>query len=139
MAEKPLHPKVIDLKIPRLKVGRRLKGPESFGCINSGVRPAMSHRFDGYYVGPELYIQDLVLARLGCLSPKQITRFKTGSRHDVRFFRTRNSAVKYFRQLISDMLYMNDSMQEYYDKAKQDAESDDYERHCRGVLNLADF
>ena len=34
-----MHPKAVEMKVPPLRKGRRLIGPEALGCCNTGTRP----------------------------------------------------------------------------------------------------
>jgi len=54
------------IQVPRLAKGRGYKGPEFYGCFNTGMAPAVFHsRYDKYYVGPELYCHDAIRAGIG--------------------------------------------------------------------------
>lgn len=43
------------IRVPRLAKGKGYKGPEFYGCMNTGMAPAIFHsRCGKYYVGSEI-------------------------------------------------------------------------------------
>ena len=53
------------MKVPRLEKGKGYKGPEFYGCYNTGMAPAIFHSRQGcYIVGPELRCRDAMRAGL---------------------------------------------------------------------------
>lgn len=123
--------------IPRLTKGRGVKGPEPFGCFNTGHAPViMRSRASGkYLVGPELAVDAV---RDAHLFHGHRRKFGQG-RDTVRVYRTRKAAVARFDELRAAMSAANDGMRAEYLQAKADAASSDPETAVRGALAMADF
>ncbi len=51
------------IKVPRLAKGHGYKGPEFYGCFNTGMAPCIFHSRTGkYVVGPEIPCRDAMRA-----------------------------------------------------------------------------
>ena len=55
------------IKVPRLDKGKGFKGPDFYGCMNTGTAPAIFHSRTGkYVVGPEMAARDAMQAVRVC-------------------------------------------------------------------------
>jgi len=135
-----MHPKAAEMKVPPLRTGRRLIGPEALGCCNTGTRPTLLRRAEGFYVGAENDVVELIhLRTFDELAGRKVrVSYKSGDRK-ARFFKTRRPAVAMFRQLISDRLEMNDRLHAEYEQARQESASSNPETAIAGALKLGDF
>lgn len=98
------------MKLPkRLRLGQGVKGPESYGCYNTGLATVIfKSRLLKLYkdtarfaVGPELYIADACRAKVrGRASHK--TKHVDG-RRVVRFFKNYGQAKKCFWGLVNEV------------------------------------
>ena len=85
------------MKVPRLAKGKGLKGPEFYGCFNTGMAPCIFHSRTGkYVVGPQLCCQDAMHAGL--------TGRKMGA---VYIYKNRASAVHRFMVLCGAQILEN--------------------------------
>ena len=125
--------------IPRLTLGRGLKGPEPFGCYNTGVAPVIlrSRASGRYLVGPEIAVDEVRGAHLLVRNARR-RRFGKG-RETVWVFRTRAPAAARFRELVSAAEARNAEMRSECDGARRDAASRDPETALIGTLRLAEF
>ena len=81
------------IKVPRLDKGKGFKGPDFYGCMNTGTAPAIFHSRTGkYVVGPEMAARDAMQAG-ACLLNKRT--FGKG-RQKVYIFKGRGPAVSKF-------------------------------------------
>ena|GEM_PF-3404761 len=135
-----MYPKAVEMKVPPLREGRRLIGPEALGCCNTGTRPILLRRAEGFYVGAENDVVDLIHLRvLAELAGKKVrVSYRSGERK-ARFFKTGPPAVAMFRQLISDRLEMNERLRAQYEQARQESTSSNPEKAIAGALKLGDF
>ena len=135
-----MHPKAAEMKVPPLRTGRRLIGPEALGCCNTGTRPILLHRAEGFYVGVENDVVELIhLRAVDEMAGRKVrVSYRLGERK-ARFFKTRPPAVAMFRQLISDRLEMNDRLRVEYEQARQQSTSSNPETAIAGALKLGDF
>ena len=135
-----MHPKAIEMKVPPLRKGRRLIGPEALGCCNTGTRPILLHRAEGFYVGAENDVSELIhLRAVDELAGRKVRVFHKSGRRKARFFKTRRPVVAMFRQLVSDRLEMNDRLRAEYEQARQESVSPDPEMAIAGAVRLGDF
>ena len=108
------------MQVPRLAKGKGYKGPEAFGCFNTGMAPAIFHSRTGkYIVGPELRCRDAM--RAGLLLGRQRTHGEGG--HRVYMFKTRKPAIAKFMALCEAQTADNKATAEHVrnlcNKAKQ--------------------
>ena len=135
-----MHPKAIEMKVPPLRKGRRLIGPEALGCCNTGTRPIIVRRAEGFYVGAENDVGELIhLRALDEMAGRKVRASHRSGERKARFFKTRPPAVVMFRQLVSDRLEMNDRLRAEYEQARQESVSPDPEMAIAGAVRLGDF
>jgi hypothetical protein len=106
-------------KLPvRLPLGKFFVGPDFYGCINTGMAPAIlkSRLLKSYdrlglvkgfkfAVGPGLFVEDAI---------KDMTRgrvkgstWKRSGRYTVKFFKTSKGAKAYFSRLVEKAVEVN--------------------------------
>ena len=135
-----MHPKAAEMKVPPLRMDRRLIGPEALGCCNTGTRPILLHRAEGFYVGAENDVNELThLRAVDEMAGRKVRVSHKSSRRKARLFKTRPPAVVMFRQLISDRLEMNDRLRAEYEQARQESTSSNPETAIAGAVKLGDF
>lgn len=91
-----------EMKIPRLKKGQGIKGPDFYNCSNTGLAPALifSKVAGRYLVGPELFVTEFQYTRQIALQPRK-RKFRFERNRIVYAYKTRTSAVKLFRALVA--------------------------------------
>ncbi len=135
-----MHTKAAEMKVPPLRTGRRLIGPEALGCCNTGTRPILLRRAEGFYVGAENDVVDLIhLRAVDEMAGKKVRVSCRSGERKARFFKTRPPAVAMFRRLVNDRLEMNDRLRAEYEQARQESTSSTPETAIAGVLKLGDF
>ena len=129
------------IKVPRLSKGKGIKGPEPFGCFNTGVAPViMRSKVNGkYLVGLENDVYDA--RQKLCFSNYANVRviYHIDSKRDVRIYKTRAPAVAKFTELCEKQIAQNKTFRDEYQQARKDAQSKDYETALKGALNMADY
>jgi len=96
------------IQVPRLAKGHGYKGPEFYGCCNTGMAPAIFHsRCGKYYVGPELRCRDAMRAGIGYFAK---VRTIGEGRQKVWLFKGRAAAVRKFLVLCGAQLMENEKM-----------------------------
>lgn len=128
-----------DIIIPRLTKGKGVKGPEPFGCYNTGAAPVIlrSRASGRYLVGLEIAVD---AARNEHLFAANARRRKLGRGRDtVWVFKTRQPAVAKFRELVAAAEAQSAEMRSEYDDARRAAASRDPETAAAGILRLAEF
>ena len=89
----------------RLPIGKMVRGPEYYGCCNTGHMPVLVHsaqlenfcsRGFRFCVGDDLYISDAMNAVLFPKAGKPKTSVWKTKYATVRFFKTYKAAKKYF-------------------------------------------
>ncbi len=132
-----MHPKVVEMKVPPLRTGRRLIGPEALGCCNTGTRPILLRRAEGFYAGAENDVSDLIhLRAVDEMAGRKVRVSHRFGKRKARLFKTRPPAVATFRRLISDRLEMNDRLRAEYEQARQQSASSNRETAVAGALKL---
>jgi hypothetical protein len=92
------------ITVPRLGKGKGFKGPEFYGCYNTGVAPSIFHSRTGkYVVGPELRCRDAMRAALTLTSHRVIGK----GRDRVWMFKSRKPAVAKFTALCDAVIREN--------------------------------
>ena len=87
------------VKVPALRKGRRVVGPDYVGCFNSGFAPALAHATWGaYIVGPECLLGDQRL-RAKMWANGHGKRVYRDGRHTAYVYKTRKAAVARFTAL----------------------------------------
>ncbi len=120
------------MKVPRLRPGRGYGGPEFYGCMNTGLRPAIIHSRSGkYVVGPELRCRDAM--RRGITL--QNVRVWGREPQRVWIYKTRSSAVAKFKALCESRINENQAMREKHAEAARKAAQGD----VAATLALGDF
>ena len=116
------------MNVPRLKKGQGLKGPEYFGCYNTGTAPTIFHSLTGkWIVGPELACRDALHTGSCFTDAKKVGR--------VRIYKHRGPAVKKFMALCGAQIMENHAMREEYIATCRKADVGD----IAAALHLGDF
>jgi len=86
------------IPVPRLPKGRGYKGPEFYGCCNTGLAPCIFHsRSGGYVVGPEIPCDYAMHKAAVMLSNKRVWRDDYS--RQVWLYKSRKPAVAKFMAL----------------------------------------
>ena len=122
------------ITVPRLAKGRGFKGPEFYGCFNTGLAPAIFHSRTGkYVVGPELPARDAMRAGT-CLLTTRVVKC-SDARRTVFIYKGRKPAVAKFMALCGARILENHNVrQEHLATARKAATGD-----MAAVLALGDF
>jgi len=129
----------------RFTPGKGLRGPEPFGCMNTGVAPVImrSKATGKFLVGPELEVYE---ARNRILfdreKNKRILKGRLNpndKRRRVYVFKTRAPAVAQFEKLVLAQRAQNDEMRAEYEDAKKRSQSSNPEVAIQGALDLSEF
>ena len=129
-------------KVPRLSRGKGFRGPEPFGCFNTGTAPVIMHSRTGkWLVGPEIELDD---ARNFILfEPNKNKRIykgrNTSDKWWVYIYKSRKPAVSKFQELCDKQDKMNNEMRAEYLQAKKDSQSNNPEIRAKGIMALADY
>src|SRR5664280_757339 len=95
------------ISVPRLAKGRGYKGPEFYGCFNTGMAPTIFHSRTGkYVVGPELRCRDAM--RNGVTFTNART-YGDGNQR-VWIYKGREPAVAKFMAMCGAQIMENDAM-----------------------------
>ncbi len=118
--------------VPRLPMGKGFKGPEYFGCMNTGTAPSIFHSFTGkYVVGPELACR-AAMEQFITLKNKRVWDY-SGRR--VWLFKGRQPAVKKFAELCEAREAENDKMRQEFNELVVKARAGD----IAAVLKMGDY
>jgi len=122
----------LTMQVPRLARGKGYKGPEAFGCFNTGLAPAIFHSRSGkYIVGPELRCRDTM--REGLLLGTKRVAGKGGNR--VYIYKTRQPAVAKFQELCGAQMQYNAKLRQELATLRSKAQQGD----MTAVLDLINF
>jgi hypothetical protein len=133
----PFDPAVTDLQaitidVPRLAKGRGYKGPEFYGCYNTGVAPCIFHSRTGkYVVGPELRCRDAMREGQTLLNKRNVGE----GRQRVWLFKSRKPAVAKFVALAVAQEQENRAMRQEHAETLTKARKGD----MAAILTLGDF
>ncbi len=127
------------LTVPRIPKGKGMKGPEPFGCFNTGTAPTICRSLSTgkYVVGAQNDVEEvrrMILYRQH--EHKRIFHLHIGKTRPCYVFKGRGTAVAKFRELCAAMFAMNDSMIAEYQQAKEDSKSKDPNKAMAGVLKI---
>ncbi len=121
------------IKVPRLDKGKGFKGPEFYGCFNTGLAPAIFHSRTGkYVVGPEIPCREAMQAG-ACHDSKRT--WGTDPRRKVYIFKGRAAAVSKFLALCGAQILQNHNIRVEHIKTARAAAAGD----IGAALALADF
>jgi len=120
------------IKVPRLDKGKGFKGPDFYGCMNTGTAPAIFHSRTGkYVVGPESAAREAMSEGI-CLTNK---RCYGKDRRKVWIFKGRGPAVARFMVLCGARILENAQVRaEHIATARKAAAGD-----IGAALALGDF
>lgn len=94
------------IQVPRLAKGQGYKGPEHYGCFNTGMASCIFHSRTGrYVVGPEIPCRDAMRAGLTLVEHKRV---HGEGRRRVWIFKGRKAAVAKFMALCGAQILEND-------------------------------
>jgi len=132
----------MDIKVPRLTKGKGMKGPEPYGCFNTGMATVIlrSRATGKYLVGPEIEV-DTVREKIlfGNNANKRIFKHPQYPHRTVYVFKTRTPAVAKFVELCNRQLAENESDRQAHQQAKRDAQSSNPETRMKGINSLMDY
>ncbi|MEN6367761.1 MAG: hypothetical protein ABFC88_13195 [Thermoguttaceae bacterium] len=121
------------IKVPRLAKGRGYKGPEFYGCCNTGLAPAIFHSRTGkYVVGPEIPCRDAMREGL-TLGNKRV--HGKDPRRRVWIFKGRKPAIAKFMALCGARILENETIRREHAGTARKAASGD----LVAALKLGDF
>ncbi len=125
-----------ETKVPRLAKGQGIKGPEFYGCCNTGLAPAIvnSSIAGRYIVGPELYVTESQFVRAIGLAPYK-RKFVFDRTRIVHAFKTRAAAVKLFTEQCKRAKAENDKIAQQHKSDLAAAKAGDLE----AALRLGDY
>ena len=120
------------ITVPRLAKGKGFKGPDFYGCFNTGTAPAIFHSRTGkYVVGPESAAREAMSEGI-CLTNK---RCYGKDRRKVWIFKGRGPAVARFMVLCGARILENAQVRaEHIATARKAATGD-----IGAALALGDF
>jgi hypothetical protein len=122
------------ITIPRLSKGTGYKGPEFYGCYNTGMAPAIFHSRTGkYVVGPELPARDVMRAGT-CLLTTRVVKCADARRY-VWIYKGRKAAVTKFLALAGAVVAENAEMARRHAETRTAAARGD----LAAALALGDF
>ena len=147
--------------VGRLPKGAGMKGPDHYGCINSGLQPVILHAQTGreganfYIVGPDcpaVGVREKVKLsefrfrvfgerdKDGDLT-RRIWREKNDphEKRTVWVFKSRKPAVEKFIELCEKVVAWNNEQREAHKKAIADSKSSDPATRMAGAFAAADF
>jgi hypothetical protein len=121
------------ITVPRLAKGKGYKGPEFYGCFNTGMAPTIFHSRTGkWIVGPELRCRDAM--REGWLIGTH-RRIVGEGRQRCWIFTARGSAVRKFMALCGAQILENDKIRKEHIETAAKARAGD----MAAVLALGDY
>ncbi len=121
------------IKVPRLGKGKGFKGPEFYGCMNTGLAPAIFHSRTGkYVVGPEIPCREAMQAG-ACLDNKRT--WGTDARRKVYIFKGRAAAVAKFMVMCGARILENAQIRAEHAETARKARNGD----MAAVLALGDY
>ena len=122
------------IRVPRLAQGKGYKGPEHYGCFNTGMAPAIFHSRTGkYVVGPEIPCRDAMRAGMTLFAKVRIVG--TYLRRKVWIFKGRKAAVSKFMALYGAIILENADTARRHAEARAAAARGD----VAAALSLGDF
>jgi hypothetical protein len=122
----------MSITVPRLAKGKGYKGPEFYGCFNTGMAPSIFHSRTGkYVVGPQLRCHDAMREGL-TFSKKRV--HGTGNQR-VWIFKGRKAAVAKFIGLCEMAEAVNRDIASQHTETRRKAATGDF----AAMLALGDF
>jgi len=129
----------------RLGKGRGVRGPDHYGCCNTGLAPAIMKSqalcndpklSNGYkfVVGPELFVDDAIRAMYTGKVSGRTWRDHT-RRYVVRFFKNYKAAKKAFQSLVDTITQENNETRDKHVALKKAAS----EGNPQAALDLLDY
>ena len=112
--------------VPRLTKGKGVRGPDFYGCCNTGMAPAIVHSnvAGRYLVGPELYVSDFQYTFQIFKQPRK-RKFVFDGCRVVHAFKTRKAAVELFQQQCAAAKAQNDKIADEHRRDLAAAQSGD--------------
>lgn len=122
------------IKVPRLAKGHGYKGPEFYGCFNTGMAPCIFHSRTGkYVVGPEIPCRDAMRAGMTLFDKR--TAKGSDPRRIVWIFKGRKAAVAKFLALCGAQILENERQRQAHAAARAAAARGD----LAAAVALGDF
>jgi len=122
------------ITVPRLPKGKGYKGPESYGCCNTGLAPCIFHSRAGkYVVGPQIPCEYAMHKAAVMLSDNRVWNDAHGRR--VWLYKSRKPAVAKFMALCGAQIMKNEAMRREHAETLAKAKQGD----VAAALHLGDF
>ena len=121
------------VEVPVLKPGRYLRGPDFYGCFNTGTAPIIIRpaREAVYLVGPEMTTLDTI-CKTTFAKNKRVFRF---GKDTVYRFKTKAAAVAKFRELAGAAQDRNDEIIKQHQADREAAKRGD----LAAIARLGDY
>ncbi len=119
------------IKVPRLAQGHGFKGPDFYGCCNTGTAPSIFHSRFGWVVGQECACREAM--REGH-HLADIRTYGSG-RRTVHFYKTRGPAVRLFMAQCGARILENEAMRKEHRETARLAQQGD----LSAVMRLGDY
>ena len=120
------------MNIPRLTKGKGFKGPEFYGCFNTGMAPCIFHSRSGkFIVGPELRCRDAMRQGIGLTNARSVGE----GNQTVWLYKTRKPAAAKFKALCAAQSHTNDLVGVAHAETLAKAKAGD----LAAMLQLGDF
>jgi len=134
-----------DLDTVRIPPGAAIKGPEPYDCYNTGMAPFLKRLSseEVYLVGPENYVRECYSRH--CRDTKALcfwldsSSYTTTSGKTVYAYKTRKSAVKKYRALLTRMQENNRHDLLKHRDAVQKLHSTSAEERIKGAMDMVRF
>ena len=132
--------------LPRLWLGQKLVGPDHYGCMNTGLAPAMlrsrwlhehplSNRGFRYVIGPDIYLQQAakMLTSGAVRADESFVEFSDKIR--VTFARKYETAKRRYAFLVKEITANNERLRSLHLATREKARAGD----MQAVADLGDF
>ena len=120
------------IRVPRLAQGKGYRGPEFWGCCNTGTAPSIFHSRNGrYVVGPEMACRDAM--QNGVTFGNK--RIHGDGRQRVWLYKSRKPAVAKFMALCGARIMENETVRREYMETRAKAAKGD----IAAAIHLGDF
>ena len=121
------------ISVPKLPKGKWFRGPDFYGCCNTGLAPCIMHSKTGkYLVGPEIPCHDAMEAGIQ-FTDKRVWADAHGRR--VWLYKSRKPAVAKFMAMCGAQIMENDAMRRDHAATAAKAAKGD----MAAALHLGDF
>jgi len=130
----------------RLRLGQKCIGPDHYGCMNTGLAPAMLHsrwlhehplsnRGFLYVIGPDIYLQQAAKMLISGAVPADHSFVEFSDKIRVTFARTYDVAKERFAFLVNEITEQNARIRARHQAVRSKALTGD----MQAALDLSDF